>query len=413
MTAGGDLTIVVSLMKKSPRSRKPNLGVFHLSCWVLGVVAFVQVMAVGVAVALRKEQVPEPEERIVKEYIMVPAERREPITVAPQKKPQRPEPAPLDEPVVVPDLEPLPELNEEDVLAEAPRVLDPVVEELLAEAKDARIQGDLVLALTKLSDAEEKEPASPNVLYGMGTTYEELGIFDKAAAYFLRVYQTGPLEAGSLYEKAAIKLAHGLVPEVKGLAMLGWGRMTNPTRQAGGERRTLILPVRVSPTKDFDPELFAPRVRFYEEVDGQIGQAVINPGDKGSEWVTGVADWKDGEEMAEVWYFVPDQDPATGLLFGQRKFYGFVAELYYDGRLVDIRAQPRTLLKEGGGESTMQELRREFDNLDGLSLEDLIAGPSVLPKIGDPLPEEPEEEEFFRPELPVEEIPSITPGEGR
>jgi len=191
------------------------------------------------------------------------------------------------------------------------------------------------------------------------------------------------LKAGSLYEKAGIKLAQGLVPEVKDLAMLGWGRMTTPTRFEGGQRRTLILPVVVSQSKDFDPSLFKPRVRFYEEVDGQIGQAVIQDGDSGSDWVTGVADWQDGEEMAEVWYFVPDRDAATGLLYGERLFYGFVAELYYAGRLVDIKAQPRTLLREDGGASTMEELKREFDELDGLTLEDLMAGDSLLPKKDD------------------------------
>ncbi|MFT6179180.1 MAG: hypothetical protein ACJA1W_001523 [Akkermansiaceae bacterium] len=142
----------------------------------------------------------------------------------------------------------------------------------------------------------------------------------------------------------------------------------------------MILPVHVSPTKNFDPMLFKPRVRFYEEVNGKISQAGIKNGDSGSDWVTGAADWKDGEEMAEVWYFVPDQDAARSLLFGERAFYGFVAELYYDGRLVDIIGQPRTLLREDGGQSTMQELQREFDELDGLELEDLIpAGRSLLP----------------------------------
>jgi hypothetical protein len=212
------------------------------------------------------------------------------------------------------------------------------------------------------------------------------------------VFKLGP-DAGSLFEKASFKVAQGLVPDVKDLACLGWGRMTNPSQEANGERRTLILPVEVDTSMDFDPMLFTPRVHFYEDVDGQIGQAIIQQGDSGSEWVTGVADWKDGEEIAEVWYFVPDQDPATGLLFGQRKFYGFVAELYYDGRLVDVRAQPRTLLREGGGESTMEELQRELDNLDGLDLEDLSEGDSLLPKLNLPFPE-PEEEAEPEPKLP-------------
>lgn len=414
------LTIVVVLMKNSRSTRKPNLGVFHLSCWVLGLIGFIQLMAVGVAMAFRQQRVPEPVEKVVKEYVLVPSERRAPVTVAPQKpRPEVASPPPSQpvslEPLELPDLPPLPVAREKEVLDSPPVVLDPVVEELLKEAADARIRGDLVLALTTLSDADEREANNPNVLYSMGVTYEELGVFDKAAEYFQRVWEAGPLTAESLYEKAALKLAHGLVPEVKGLAMLGWGRMANATRVPvdglDGERRTLIMPVRVSQNKDFDPQLFTPRVRFYEEVDGKIGQAMINEGHSGSDWVTGVADWADGEEIAEVWYFVPDQDPASGLLFGQRKFYGFVAELYYDGRLVDIRAQPRTLLQEGGGESTMDELRRELNELDGLSLEDLApAGPSVLPRIGDPFPD-PDPEPLPVPVIPDPVTPDL-PNEG-
>ncbi|MFT6238439.1 MAG: hypothetical protein ACJAQT_000510 [Akkermansiaceae bacterium] len=367
-------------MKNSAGSRKPNLGVFHVSCWVLGLVGFVQMMAVGVAMAFRNQRMPEPDERIVKEYVMVPAESRAPVTVVTPPKVKRAPIVMADDEDLIPDLGAVAEFSGDEVLNSPPPVLDPVVEELLKGARDARIQGDHALAHSKLSEAQLKAPEDPNVLYGLGVNFEDLGITDKATVYYKAIYKAGPEVAGSLFEKAAIRLAHGLVPNVKDLAKLGWGRMTTPSRVDGGEKRTMILPVHVSPTKNFDPMLFKPRVRFYEEVNGKISQAVIKNGDSGSDWVTGAADWKDGEEMAEVWYFVPDQDAARSLLFGERAFYGFVAELYYDGRLVDIIGQPRTLLREDGGQSTMQELQREFDELDGLELEDLIpAGRSLLP----------------------------------
>ena len=376
-------------MKNSRVSRKPNLGMFHISCWIIGLVAFVQLMLVGAALAFRNQQISQPKERIVKEYVVVPGppsavvtagdKKPEPITVVP------PKPLPEAKEVLT-DLESVAKVAEEEVLNLPPPVLDPIVEALLQDARQARVRGDLIEALTKLQEAEIREPRDPNVLYSLGANYEAFGIFDKARDYYYEVFNLGP-NAGSLFDKASFKVAQGLVPDVKSLARLGWGRMTNPIQKQNGERRTLILPVEVDTSKDFDPMLFTPRVRFYEEVDGKIVQAIIRQGDSGSEWVTGAADWKDGEEIAEVWYFVPNQDPATGLLFGQRKFYGFVAELYYDGRLSDIRAYPRTLLREGLGESTMEELQRDLDNLDGLDLEDLSEGNSLLPKLNLPFPE--------------------------
>jgi len=384
-------------MKNSRVSRKPNLGMFHISCWIIGLVAFVQLMSVGVALAFKNQQIPQPGERIVKEYVVTPGppsalvtaadEKPEPIGALPPKPIAVVLPKPLPESKeVLTDLESITKVAEEDVLNLPPPVLDPIVEALLKDARQARVEGDLIQALTKLQEAELREPRDPNVLYSLGATYEAFGIFDKARDNYYEVFNLGP-NAGSLFEKASFKVAQGLVPDVKNLACLGWGRMTNPIQEQNGERRTLILPVEVDTSKDFDPMLFTPRVRFYEEVDGKIGQAIIRQGDSGSEWVTGTADWKDGEEIAEVWYFVPDQDPATGLLFGQRKFYGFVAELYYDGRLSDIRAHPRTLLREGLGESTMEELQRDLDNLDGLDLEDLSEGNSLLPKLNLPFRE--------------------------
>lgn len=388
-------------MKNSRVSRKPNLGMFHISCWIIGLVAFVQLMSVGVALAFKNQQIPQPGERIVKEYVVAPGppsalvtagdDKPEPIAALPPKSIAVVSPKPLPESKeVLTDLESITKVAEEDVLNLPPPVLDPIVEALLKDARQARVEGDLIQALTKLQEAELREPRDPNVLYSLGATYEAFGIFDKARDNYYEVFNLGP-NAGSLFEKASFKVAQGLVPDVKNLACLGWGRMTNPIQEQNGERRTLILPVEVDTNKDFDPMLFTPRVRFYEEVDGKIGQAIIRQGDSGSEWVTGTADWKDGEEIAEVWYFVPDQDPATGLLFGQRKFYGFVAELYYDGRLSDIRAHPRTLLREGLGESTMEELQRDLDNLDGLDLEDLSEGNSLLPKLNLPF-REPEAE---------------------
>lgn len=370
-------------MKNSRQSGKLNLGVFHISCWLLGMVAFVQLMSVGLAMSFRNSASHEsvaPE--VVTRYVRVPGSQG--VTVEPQKVGQRAL-APVvmdDDRAFLANFEKAARVSKDEVLQSAPPILDPVVEELIRSADEATVGRDLQLAHAKLREAEMKDPENPNVWYALGTNYEAFGVTDEAASYFMRVLEAGPLRAGSLYEKAAIKVAHGLVPDVKDLAMLGWGRMGAPVLEQGGERRTLILPVKVSPSRDFDPLLFKPRVRFYEMVDGEVAQAAIRDGDSGSEWVTGKADWSDGEEMAEVWYFVPDQDAATGLLFGDREFYGFVAELYYDGRLVDICAQPRTLLREGGAESTMDELRREFNELDGLTLDDLRAGPSILPKLG-------------------------------
>jgi len=348
----------------------------------MGLVAFVQLMSVGVALAMRGN-VPEVKTEIKTEYVMIPSSSTHAVKVAP---PEPPKPKPLMEDVkidpVVPDREAVARSDRERVLNSAPPIVDPVVEALVNDARKARVKGDLYLAHAKLAEAEMTDPKNPNVLYELGANYEAFGVNDTAAeVYYLKVFKLGLDKAGSLYHKAALKLMMGLRTNVKDLAMLGWGRMATPQREGNGEKRTLVLPVTVAPDREFDPMLLRPSVRFFEEVDGKIGPAIIKEGDSGSEWVTGVADWQDGEEMAQVWYFVPDQDTANGFLFGARKFYGFVAELYYDDRLIDIRAEPRTLLQEASQQPGIEAYENE---LDGLDLEDFGgAGDTLLPKIDD------------------------------
>lgn len=385
-------------MKNSRASGKPNLGVFHLSCWVIGLVAFVQLMSVGVALAMRGH-VREVKTEIKTEYVMVPSSTTDPVRVKPpvvseetSEKREPVEPTIVgtvdDLPPTAPDTEAVARLDEGDVLNSAPPILDPVVEALVEDARAARIQGDLVLALAKLAEAETADPMNPNVVYGLAKIYEDFGIFDTAASHYVKVWKMGPMRAGSLYEKASLKLAVGLKPDVKDLAMIGWSRMSAPSRDSKGEKRTLLLPVTVMPGREFDSNLLRPQVRFYEEIDGKISQAIIKEGHSGSDWVTGAPDWQDGEEMAEVWYYVPDQDRASGFLFGERNFYGFVAELYYDDQLVDIRAYPRTLLQEAKNQPGGEEY---FDELDGLDLEDFGAGDTLLPPMNggvDSVPED-------------------------
>ncbi|YCM43005.1 hypothetical protein V2O64_16985 [Verrucomicrobiaceae bacterium 227] len=384
-------------MKNSRASRKPNLGAFHVSCWVMGLVAFVQLMSVGVALAMRGN-VREVKTEVKTEYVMIPSSSTDPVQVAPPKPP-KPKPVIKEVKVspVAPDRAAVARIDRERVLNTAPPIIDPVVEALVHESRKARVEGDLYLAHAKLAEAEMSDPENPNVIYGLGANYEAFGVFDKAASFYLKVYKMGPTKAGSLYEKAGLKLAVGLRPDVRDLAMLGWGRMSAPKREANGETRTLVLPVTVAPDRDFDPMLLRPSVRFFEEVDGKVSPAIIKDGDSGSDWVTGVADWQDGEEIAQVWYFVPDQDVTQGFLFGERKFYGFVAELYYDDRLVDIRAEPRTLLQEGRQQQGIEEFENE---LDGLDLDDFSAGGSLLPKLDDG-PDVPEENFGIPPVDPI------------
>ena len=183
----------------------------------MGLVAFVQLMSVGVALAMRGH-VREVKTEIKTEYVMIPSTTTDPVRVKPPVVPEKtprlaksPGPSQLIRDIgtlqVAPDKEAVARLDRKKVLNSAPPILDPVVEALVKDARAARIRGDLVSALAKLKEAETAEPMNPNVIYGLAKNYEDFGIFDTAGDHYMREWQMGPIKAGSLYEKAALKVA--------------------------------------------------------------------------------------------------------------------------------------------------------------------------------------------------------------
>ena len=239
----------------------------------------------------------------------------------------------------------------------------------------------------KLEEAQTREPNNPNVLYELAVNFEELLVYDNAADYYKKVYDLGPLKAGSLFKKSALKLAQGVVPEAGGLAVLNAARKLEPQIDQKGERRSVNLAITTAPGREFDPELMNVEVRFFEESFGELRPANFNAADPeatGSQCISMPYDWKDGEEIIEVWYRIPPRDRGDRLLDGDRNYYGFVAKLYYDDKLLDIRAQPRTLVEElrtqraasssaGSLDSELDSFLQELDNYS--------AGDSLLPNL--------------------------------
>jgi len=343
----------------------------------MGLIAFAQLMFIGAAMAFRSPPEPAPEvvTRVVTEYVTLEA-------------PPEAAPAPIQltakERMALfkgPDLGPI---VAPAVLSSAPDIDDPVLERLVNEARAARIAGDTVRAIIKLEEAQLKEPKNPHVLYQLAQYYETYGNFGTAADYYVKVFELGPLRAGSLWKKASVKIEKGFSKKVMGLAALGPTFKMLPEQTPEGERRGITLSISVAPGQDLDPMLLRPSVTFFEKVDGKITSARIEESNRGrgNRWLDQPVDYQDGEEMVEVWYLARDQDSQESYIFKDREFYGYVVELYYENSLVDIRAQPRTLQMEmrsqkAAGDSSWDP---ELDQLLE-ALENRGAGSSLLPRL--------------------------------
>ncbi|RYD58879.1 MAG: hypothetical protein EOP83_20695, partial [Verrucomicrobiaceae bacterium] len=127
--------------------------VFRLSCWVLALVAFCQLLTAGVALAVRVEKAQEVKyvEKTLPPKI---------ITVAGPTIASPPTPKPVE----LPPLPAATELPPPRPLS-VPAIADPVVEQKVAEARKARVADDMMTAVTKVEAALELAPKDPNVLY--------------------------------------------------------------------------------------------------------------------------------------------------------------------------------------------------------------------------------------------------------
>lgn len=344
-------------------SRPPvPLATFHAACWVLGLVAFVELVALGAALALREERTTAPEvmERVVTEYVFeadAPAgaggwsasstapgglERATP-TVENGPPPERPvqvAPSPriqVSPPVAIPTMAPQP--------LSAPVIADPVVERLVGEAREARVAGDTRLAIVKLEEAAERAPRDPHVLYLFGEVFEAIGHYDRAADSYQAVFELGTTGAGGLYAMAGRKLSTGFTQSsgMEGKVAIGRIRQFNDTRVTDGEKVIIEIPIMAAPGQELIPENVEVVVRFFDKLDGEIVPAAPENVPE-TEWVTSPVDWSgNAEETLRAAYFISHSATPDAHLFGQRSYFGHVVELNYEGELLDHQAWPRLL----------------------------------------------------------------------
>ena len=359
--------------------------VFQLGCWLLGLLAFTQLVIGGIALALRVEAAREVriEEKIVTRIVNV--------------APPAPAPAPAPPVVALPPA-PAPVMPEDDLPPprplRAPAIADPVIERLVTEAREARVAEDMGAAIIKLEEARRRDPNEPNTLYEIGLVYEamagfDLALADKAAEAYLRVTQLGT-DAGALYQLAARKLQEGIArpADMRGKLALGRVRVFNDDHFTDGERVILTVPVTAAPGEEPSAADFVVSVLPFDKTpDGRTltygNESVIT-----NEWVSGAIDWVGGEEFLRTTYVIPKAREQDAYLLGQRKYYGYVIQLFYKNELIDVAAYPRHLTSEAATPETTAE--------DPLFLEQ-----DMLPSDFDPA----------NPLLPgLDQLPPIDPG---
>ncbi len=324
---------MVSEKPNSPLAGRPP--VFAICCWALALMAFSQLLVAGLALATKFEESREVR-TVIKEVPKLVAVRV-PAAVAEQSR---------SSPVVShPPLEPPVASLPPPTPVTVPQVGDPRSERMVREARQARVAGDMGLAIVKLEEALSQSPDDPSVHYELGLVHEQMGVFDTAASHFEKVFQMGVSGAGSLYALAAGKLRDGFEQPDAMLGKLSLNRVRifKDTKNEAGERVVLTIPVQKAPGQEIDVAEIAVSVTFFNRTSkGEIVQLE----DKSwvtEQWVTLPFDWVGDEESLRMTYAIPPQDGQTEHLFGGRSYYGQVVSLLYKGEILDVQAWPRDL----------------------------------------------------------------------
>lgn len=306
---------------------------FVIACCGLGLMAFTQLLIAGMALAVRFEEgkqvriIEREVEKLVPVRINVPVEAPAPPPVAAARVPA--------------ELPPVPEPNS----LEMPAIADPRAELLVEVGRKARVAGDMGMAIMKFEEALKQSPDDPTVLFEMGVVHEMMGVYDKAADYYERVFQLGVSDAGELYEAAAVKLRDGFEQPADMLGKLALGRVRifNDAKAEGGQRVVLTVPIQKAPGEEIDPQELEPEVTFFNKTSkGEIVQ-LQDASWADFAWVSLPFDWSGGEETVRLNYQIPDRDRQTEHLFGKLSYYGQVVTLKYKGEVLDVQAWPRDL----------------------------------------------------------------------
>jgi len=237
---------------------------------------------------------------------------------------------------------------------------DPRYGELVEQGRLLRNSGDTAGALLKFRESAAIEPGNPLAIAEQAHTFEKMGLPDKAAEQWKRIFVMGE-RAGFFHATAKAKLESamqdtmrtvggGTVPangKVLSLAPLALAEEPDPSV---AKRFTLAVPIRARAGEDVAVNEMKVFVLFYERVNGKdIAKTIAEVGNR---WTSAPVDWKDGDtETLEVSYELSTQVARAE----KREYYGYIVRLYYRGELQDTKAEPAGLSQKFPAAPTISE----------------------------------------------------------
>ena len=333
-------------MSPGPPDPNPPAGrTLAVAMSVLGVLALGLAAAAGLAIVQRMDlpsEIPPPAAMPVAAAPSAPAEAAPlPVQQPPAAAPRAPSfvPRPANVPAVPEDPD------------RPGTIYDPAVLELVEIGITLRRDGDTAGALQRLREADSIHPKHPRILWELATVYKAMALEKQAEAALTDLVGLGPDFGGEYYELGIQSLrgstdTGSIGPGAKMRPTFSFGDTLvtpSPDQGDGAERVTVRLAIQSTLGQPIPPTDIGLVIQFYDLVDGQhIDPTRSDPPTQA--WPTYPVDWDDaGIEIVEWGYQMPRLTPEEIAAVGQRRYYGYIARLYYRDTLQDVIAEPRTL----------------------------------------------------------------------
>jgi hypothetical protein len=231
---------------------------------------------------------------------------------------------------------PLPLLSDEPIE-------DAVVERLVIIGEELQAKGSLAGALQNFRQAESVLPDHPRILAGLAATLEGLGQAAEALPYLRRLAEFGARPAALEASTPVPPVAASARPILK----IGEVKVNQQSVGPDGQHVSLRIIIEAEASTRPIGEDLSLIVFFYDEVTADpsaSNRIESSTADTSYLYPTEPYDWQvGGREEIVVNYHQPQFTEEETQDLGNRSYYGYVIELYYQDRLQDRIVVPEAI----------------------------------------------------------------------
>ena len=264
------------------------------------------------------------------------------------------------------------------------------VTRLIRQAVAAMTAGDMRQCVLYLEEGTLMAPEHPALLYYYGMAYDKLQNPRKARDYYTKLFQMRD-RGGSYFKRAAQRLTYGFdqTSALRGKLAFGPHQINHQYSPEAGEQVDMLLPVLLAPGEEVRPDDIYITLQFFDLVSGRRIEfsRMATPQ---LTWQNEKPTWSDCEENLVVSYHMPPLTQEQLDAYGDLRYYGFTAKLYYKGEPLDCISSPSALILQE------QILNRRQNRQHYTPTNSLLPDDGLVPDYEEAVPAS-----DFLPELPL------------